>query len=65
MSFTINMNNQVHTYSESILDSEICELSPYSLGKQTNKKTGKKAEGGNPQNLSWSKDTLFVCVHFK
>lgn len=58
----INMNNQVHTYGERILDSEINK--PI-LIRKTNKqksKGEKKGEGGNPQNFGQKIDYLCVFI---
>lgn len=57
------MYNQVHTYRESILDSEICELNKPILIRKTNKQKDREKSGGRkpPKPQLVKRYTFCVC----
>lgn len=57
----INMNNLVHTYSESILDSEFSEIKYSIVIRGEKKKANKQTKNHQPVKG----DILCVCVNFK
>lgn len=58
------MNNEVYTYSKSILDSEISEINKPELIGKTNKQKGRGKKGGRkpPKPQLVKRQTFCVCI---